>query len=118
MIVNMLGVDVRCYDRHRIVTEHLSDESFTYLVCDLRCDVFGIGKAHYVMNCFDRPFTAFWRRCIESVFGELIVNSGHGGVRELGLGHAVDRSRQQEVICLVGVQYVPQSFFDVSVDSH
>ena len=43
MIVDMLGVDVRCDDRLCIIAKHLADKSLAYLQCEFRRNVL-LGK--------------------------------------------------------------------------
>ena len=118
MIVNVIGVDVRCYDRLHIVAKHLADKCHTYLMCKLWRDVLGIRKTHYVVDRLDGAFAAFTRRVIIAAPCVLLVNRLHLRVGVLGLGHAVQRDRQNSLVGLVGIQYVGQRLLDVTVDSH
>ena len=51
------------------------------------------------------------------IFGELVINQPHLQVSRLSVGHAIYRCRVKQVIGLVGVEYVPQTFLDSSVES-
>lgn len=73
--MHMIGVGVRSDDRLRVFAEVLSHQSFGYLVCELRGDVFGIGKTDNVVYRFDRRFPAFGLGCIITAAAVLFVNS-------------------------------------------
>ena len=118
MIVNVIGIDVRNNDRLHIVAKHLADKCHTYLMCKLWRDVLGIRKTHYVVNCLDGAFACFAWRGVIATSCILLINRLHLCVGEIGLGHTIQRDRQNSLVGLVGVENVGQRLLDVTVDSH
>ena len=118
MIVNVIGINVRCDDRLHIIAEHFSHKCHAYLVCKLWSDILGIGKTHYVVYRLDGAFACFTRRVIIAAPCVLLVNRLHLRVGILGLGHAIQRDRQNSLVGFAGVENVGQSLLDVTVDSH
>ena len=51
------------------------------------------------------------------IFGELVINKPHLQVGGFSVGHAIYRGGVKQVFGLVGVEYVPQTFLDSSVES-
>ena len=98
-------INVRCYDRLRIVSESLTDKSLGYLVSELGSDVV-IGRERLdVVNSLHRAFPVKRRRGGKSVTGVLVVHELHLLERRRGVGHAVYGRRVQQILGLVGVQY-------------
>ena len=75
-------------------------------MCELRRDIFRIRKTHDVVNSLDRALSLQWERAVVFVFGKLFVNESHLIVGLVGIGHAVYGGRVEQVLGLVGVEYV------------
>ena len=115
--MNMPLINVRCYDRLCVITESLADESLGYLVCELGSDVV-IGRERLdVVNSLHRAFPVKRRRGGKLVAGVLVVHELHLLERGRGVGQAVYGRRVQQILGLVGVKYVAQTFVDRSVES-
>ena len=71
----------------------------------------------YVMDSFHRAFALQRRRAVEVIFGELVINKPHLQVGGFSVGHTIYRCRVKQILGLVGVKYVPQTFLDSSVES-
>ena len=115
--MDMPLINVRCYDRLRVITESLADKCLGYLVRELgRYVVFGRERLN-VMDSLHRAFPVKRRSGGEAVAGILVVDKLHLLECGLGISHAVYGRRVQQILGLVGVQYVAQTFVDRSVES-
>ena len=104
--MQVLFINMGNDDRLRIVSESLTDESFGYLVGELGRDVvFGRERLN-VVNSLHRAFPVKWRSGGEAVAGVLVVHELHLLERGRGIGHAINGGRVQQVLGLIGVQYV------------
>ena len=106
MTMHMAAVNVCCDDSLGVLTEILSHECLCYLVSKFRSYIFGIGKAHDIVDSFHRTFPLQRFRAAELVFCKLLIDHTHLHIGLFGIGCAVYRSRVQHIFCLIGVQNV------------
>ena len=117
MAVQMIFINVRSNYRLHIVTESFAEKRLCYLVGELGRDIIIGRETLYVVNGFHRAFALQRRRAVEMIFGELIINQPHLQGSGFSVGHTVYRGGMKQVFGLVGVEYVPQTFLDSSVES-
>ena len=67
------------------------------------------GVSIFLVDSFYTSVVMYRRRALKMVAGELLINCFHLRVCKLGICHAIDGSRVQQVLGLFGIQYVPQT---------
>ena len=113
----MIFINVRYDDSLNIIAKIFADKCFCYPVDELRRDVVIRRKTLYVVNCFHRSFSIQRRRTIKTVACELLINELHLHICGLGIRHAIYRGRVKQFFGFAGVENIPQTFLDSSVDS-
>ena len=113
----MIFINVRGNDRLHIVTESLAEKCLCDLVGKLGCDIIIGRKTLYVVYRLHRAFALQRRRGIEVIFGELVIDQPHLQVCGFSVGHAIYRGGVEQILGLVWVENIPQTFLDSSVES-